>query len=113
MTTPQAPSARLAALGLELPEPAKPSFDYVPVTRYGDLLFVSGQLPKEDGEVRIQGRVGAEVDLESARSGRVRRAGDYEITTAGSGQYAPAPRVTAERVFQRICMSRISDQFSA
>jgi enamine deaminase RidA (YjgF/YER057c/UK114 family) len=67
MTTPQGASARLAALGLVLPEPARPSFDYVPVTRHGDLLFVSGQLPKEEGEVRIRGRVGEEVDLESAR----------------------------------------------
>lgn len=62
------PSQRLAELGLQLPKPSIPSFDYVPVTRYGDLLFVSGQLPREDGEVRIQGRLGDDVDLELART---------------------------------------------
>lgn len=60
-------SERLAALGLELPEPAAPTFDYVPVARIGDVLYVAGQLPKEDGEVRITGRCGEGVDLDTAR----------------------------------------------
>lgn len=61
------PSERLAELGLELPEPAAPSFDYVPVTDHAGVLYVSGQLPKEDGEVRITGRLGAEVTMELAQ----------------------------------------------
>ena len=61
------PSERLAELGLELPEPAVPSFDYVPVTEHGGVLYVSGQLPKEDGEVRITGTVGADVTIEQAQ----------------------------------------------
>jgi enamine deaminase RidA (YjgF/YER057c/UK114 family) len=61
------PSQRLAELGLELPKPAVPPFDYVPVTSHAGLLFVSGQLPKEDGEVRIRGRVGEHVDLALAK----------------------------------------------
>jgi enamine deaminase RidA (YjgF/YER057c/UK114 family) len=60
------PSERLAELGLELPEPAAPSFDYVPVTDHAGVLYVSGQLPKEDGEVRITGRLGAEVTMADA-----------------------------------------------
>jgi enamine deaminase RidA (YjgF/YER057c/UK114 family) len=60
------PSERLAELGLELPEPAAPSFDYVPVTDHAGVLYVSGQLPKEDGEVRITGRLGAEVSMADA-----------------------------------------------
>lgn len=72
MTAPNAdttalPSARLAELGLTLPEPAKPSFDYVPVRRDGHLLYVAGQLPKEDGEVHITGTCGVDVDLDDAR----------------------------------------------
>ncbi|QBI18423.1 RidA family protein [Egibacter rhizosphaerae] len=62
------PTERLAELGLQLPEPAKPSFNYVPVAVHGDLAFVSGQLPKEEGEVRITGRVGEDADLEEART---------------------------------------------
>lgn len=61
------PIERLSLLGLELPEAARPSFNYVPASLHGGLMFVSGQLPKESGEVRIQGRVGEEVDLDQAR----------------------------------------------
>lgn len=58
---------RLSELGLTLPEPAAPSFNYVPVTLYRGLAHVSGQLPKVDGEVRVTGKVGAAVDLHTAR----------------------------------------------
>ncbi|HLU56074.1 MAG TPA: RidA family protein [Pseudonocardia sp.] len=61
------PSTRLARLGIALPEPATPSFDYVPVTDHAGVLYVSGQLPKEDGEVRITGTVGADIDVERAQ----------------------------------------------
>lgn len=58
---------KLAALGLTLPAAAKPSFNYVPVTTHAGVAYVSGQLPKVDGEVRLFGKVGAEVSLEQAR----------------------------------------------
>lgn len=65
------PSERLAALGLQLPHAAAPAFDYVPVRREGRVLYVAGQLPKEDGEVRITGRCGDEVDVETAQRAAV------------------------------------------
>ncbi|MDN2567180.1 RidA family protein [Aquibium sp. A9E412] len=58
---------KLAALGLTLPEAAAPSFNYVPVTVHRGVAYVSGQLPKVDGAVRVFGKVGAEVDLETAQ----------------------------------------------
>lgn len=58
---------RLAALGLTLPAAATPSFNYVPVTTHAGVAYVSGQLPKVDGEVRVFGKVGAQVSLEHAR----------------------------------------------
>lgn len=64
MTT---PTDRLSELGLQLPAAARPAFDYVPVTVHHDVMYVSGQLPKEDGEVRITGAVGADVGLDDAR----------------------------------------------
>jgi enamine deaminase RidA (YjgF/YER057c/UK114 family) len=64
MTT---PTERLSELGLTLPEPAKPSFNYVPVAVHGGLAYVSGQLPKEGGEVRLTGRLGEDVELDDAR----------------------------------------------
>ncbi|MCF3936203.1 RidA family protein [Acuticoccus sp. M5D2P5] len=59
--------ARLKELGLTLPDAAVPSFDYVPVTVHQGVAYVSGQLPKVDGEIRVTGKVGAEVDLETAQ----------------------------------------------
>lgn len=61
------PSQRFLELGLELPVAAAPAFDYVPVTVHGDLMFVSGQLPKEGSGVKITGTLGTDLDLESAR----------------------------------------------
>jgi enamine deaminase RidA (YjgF/YER057c/UK114 family) len=58
---------RLQELGLVLPDAASPSFNYVPVTLHRGVAYVSGQLPKVDGEVRVFGKVGAEVDVETAR----------------------------------------------
>ena len=37
--------AKLAELGIVLPEVAKPRWAYAPCVRAGDLLFVSGQIP--------------------------------------------------------------------
>lgn len=59
--------SRLAELGIVLPEAAAPSFNYVPVTLHKGVAHVSGQMPKIEGEVRVFGKVGNEVDLETAR----------------------------------------------
>ena len=59
--------ARLRELGLALPEPARPLFNYLPVVVWGDIAYVSGQLPRVDGEVRTTGRVGETVTLAQAR----------------------------------------------
>ena len=47
--------ARLAEMGIELPEPKAPLAKYVPYVQSGNLLFVSGQLPMgKDGLVTGQ-----------------------------------------------------------
>jgi enamine deaminase RidA (YjgF/YER057c/UK114 family) len=61
------PSSRLITMGLVLPDAAQPQFNYVPVVLHGDLAYVSGQLPKQDGDVQIKGRVGDTVSLEAAQ----------------------------------------------
>jgi len=58
---------RLKAVGLVLPVPATPTFQYIPVTVHAGVAYVSGQLPKEGEEVRITGKVGTDVDLETAQ----------------------------------------------
>jgi enamine deaminase RidA (YjgF/YER057c/UK114 family) len=59
---------RLAELGLTVPEVVPPVAAYVPVVREGDLVFTSGQLPMVDGQLPARGKVGAEVDEETAKS---------------------------------------------
>jgi enamine deaminase RidA (YjgF/YER057c/UK114 family) len=57
-------SSRLAAMGVNLPEPAKPVAAYVGFVRHGDLVFVSGQLPFVDGKLRRTGHLGRDVSIE-------------------------------------------------
>lgn len=56
-------TAKLAELGLVLPEPAAPVAAYVPVVVAGGLAHVSGQLPFIDGAL-VTGRLGEDVDVE-------------------------------------------------
>lgn len=55
---------RLEELGISLPSPAKPVANYVPWTRTGNLVFVSGQGPMSGGSVHYPGRLGDSVSLE-------------------------------------------------
>ena len=55
---------RLQALGLDLPNAPAPAANYVPSLVAGNLLFVSGQLPMENGAVAVKGTLGDGVALE-------------------------------------------------
>jgi enamine deaminase RidA (YjgF/YER057c/UK114 family) len=59
--------ARLAALGVELPDAPKPVANFVPCVRTGDTLFVSGQISAWNGALRHVGKVGRDVSLDEAR----------------------------------------------
>lgn len=61
------PSENLKRLGLSLPEPAEPAFNYLPAVVDGHVVYVSGQLPKQRGEVKIGGRVGDDVGVAEAQ----------------------------------------------
>jgi enamine deaminase RidA (YjgF/YER057c/UK114 family) len=59
--------ARLASLGIALPEASNPVANYVPSFLAGNLLFISGQISKAaDGGV-AKGRLGAELTIEQGR----------------------------------------------
>ena len=60
------PEERLAALGLSVPEVAKPVAVYVPAVRSGNHVYTSGQLPMRSGELMVSGKVGGEVSQEEA-----------------------------------------------
>jgi enamine deaminase RidA (YjgF/YER057c/UK114 family) len=55
---------RLAELGISLPVAAKPVANYVPWVRTGNLVFISGQVPFENGKVAFAGQLGGTVSLE-------------------------------------------------
>ena len=57
---------RLAALGLQLPDPPRPAGNYRATIVAGGLLFISGQMPVLNGELKYRGRVGAELTEEQA-----------------------------------------------
>ena len=55
--------AKLAELGITLPEVVPPVAAYVPAVLAGDILHVSGQVSFEDGKL-LTGRIGEDEDLD-------------------------------------------------
>jgi len=60
--------ARLAELGITLPEPAAPVAAYVPVVIAGGLAHVSGQVSIVGGQL-LKGRLGEDLSLEQGFEG--------------------------------------------
>lgn len=60
--------AKLAELGITLPEPAAPVAAYVPVVIAGGMAYVSGQVSIIDGQ-RLNGRLGEDLTLEQGVEG--------------------------------------------
>ncbi|HYD30968.1 MAG TPA: RidA family protein [Azospirillaceae bacterium] len=60
---------RLRELGIELPQTAAPAGAYVPFILTGKLVFISGQLPIWNGELRYKGKVGQEFTVEEGYQG--------------------------------------------
>jgi len=61
-------SAKLAELGIELPEVVPPVAAYVPAARTGNLVYTAGQLPMESGSLIQAGKVGGEVTPEDGKA---------------------------------------------
>lgn len=61
-------AAKLAELGLTLPQAAAPVAAYVPAVEVGGLLHISGQLPFAPDGGLMTGRVGEDRDLDFAKA---------------------------------------------
>lgn len=61
------PEQRLAELGIEIPDVVAPLASYVPAVRSGSYVYTSGQVPMVKGQMPVTGKVGAEVDPDTAK----------------------------------------------
>jgi len=62
---------KIKSIGIKLPNPPSPAGSYIPVVKSGNLLYVSGQIPMEDGKVVFTGKV-SDTNIETAqKSARV------------------------------------------
>lgn len=55
---------KLKELGIELAEASSTFGAYVPYRMSGNTLYISGQLPVENGKLKYTGKVGAEIDVD-------------------------------------------------
>ena len=55
---------RLQELGLELPELPEPAAKYVPGVQIGNLIFLSGQTPKDGQHIRYKGKLDVDLSIE-------------------------------------------------
>ncbi len=62
---------RLEPLGLVVPRRPEPIALFLPYQRSGSLVFLAGQTCERDGKMLYTGRVGEEVDFETARRAAV------------------------------------------
>lgn len=60
--------ARLAGLGIEVPQAAAPVANYVGFVQTGNLVFISGQVPLKDGKFQYQGKLGDGMSLEDGQA---------------------------------------------
>jgi enamine deaminase RidA (YjgF/YER057c/UK114 family) len=91
------PEQKLAELGLVLPAPSRPAGNYSAFVRAGDLLFISGQFPIENGTPRYTGRVGAELSepegYAAARLAGLNVLAQIDAALGGFGRLAHLVRV--------------------
>lgn len=57
---------RIERMGYRLPEPPKSLAVYVPALKVQDFLYVSGQVPVMNGEIKYPGKVGKDLTVEQA-----------------------------------------------
>ena len=57
---------KINSLEIRLPNPPTPAGSYIPAVKTGNLLFISGQIPMEEGKVKFTGKV-TDDNLETAQ----------------------------------------------
>ena len=65
----QTAEQRLAGLGLTLPDPPVAVAAFQPYVRFGETVYVSGQIATRDGRLVAAGRLGDDVDIATGQDG--------------------------------------------
>lgn len=58
---------KIKELGFELPEAPKALAAYIPSLKINNLVFTAGQIPVVKGEIKIKGKLGAEISEEEGK----------------------------------------------
>ena len=58
---------KIKELGFELPEAPKPLAVYTPALQVGDMVYTSGQVPIEKGELKYSGKIGFDLTVEEGQ----------------------------------------------
>ena len=103
------PEERLAALGLSVPDVAKPVAVYVPAVRSGNHVYTSGQLPMRSGELMVSGKVGGEVSQEDA----VACAQQCGLNAIAAVKAEVGDLAAVKRVVKVVCFVASSPDFTA
>jgi enamine deaminase RidA (YjgF/YER057c/UK114 family) len=79
--------ARLKELGIVLPDASTPAFNYIPWTRSGNVVFISGQIPRLDGKPAYLGKLGqalsAEQGYEAAKNSALSLVAHLQVACGG------------------------------
>jgi enamine deaminase RidA (YjgF/YER057c/UK114 family) len=57
---------KLRGMGMQLPDAPAPFAAYTPCVRSGNMLYVSGQVPRVGGELKYRGHAGGDATFEDA-----------------------------------------------
>ena len=58
---------KLETLGITIPEAPSPAANYIPYVISGNLVFIAGQVPFENGQINYTGKVGKDIDINKAK----------------------------------------------
>lgn len=94
------PDAKLAELGIQLPNPPKPFASYRPAVRSGNLLFIAGTGPTRDGKILMQGKLGETYGVkEGQEAARLSILNSLAAIKAHAGSLAAVKQVVKATVF--------------
>ena len=70
-------------MGIELKSPPTPVANYIPVQQTGNLIYLSGQGPRDESGNFITGKVGSEISADEACSSHPLRNKPHRRTRSG------------------------------